>query len=136
MAPLLDERSRRRWAASEARMIGRQLVEHGEETDLCAQVLGVDRDRAQRLTRGSEKHIIELLFVLNGGGRNRLRYRKDHMKIRYRKKLSLTIVEPLGTGHRLAFGAMPIAAANWRSPLAALWAKLLMGSWQAVGRLT
>jgi hypothetical protein len=92
-------------------------VEHGEETDLCAQVLGVDRDRAQRLTRGSEKYIIELLFVVKGDGRNRLRYRKDHMKIRYRKKLSLTIVEPLGTGHRLAFGAMPITARVIRDAL-------------------
>jgi len=110
-------------------------VEHGEETDLCAQVLGVDRDRAQRLTRGSEKYIVDVLFVLKGDGRNRLRYCKDHMKIGNRKKLSLTIVEPFGLGHRLAFVAMPIAATNGRSPLVALWAKLLMGSWQDSERL-
>jgi hypothetical protein len=39
------------------------------------------------------------------------------MKIRYRKKLSLTIVEPLGTGYRLAFVAMPITATVIRDAL-------------------
>ena len=73
-------------------------VEHGEETDLCAQVLGVDRDRAQRLTRGSEKYIVDVLFVLKGDGRNRLRYCKDHMKIGNRKKLSFDDRRAIGHG--------------------------------------
>jgi len=92
-------------------------VEHGEETDLRAQVLGIGRDRAQRLTRRSEKYIVDMLFVLKGDGGNRLRYRKDYMKIADRQKLSLTIVEPFGLGHRLAFVAMPIAATVIRNAL-------------------
>jgi hypothetical protein len=48
-----------------------------------------------------------------------------------RQQLGLALGKPLLCGGALTFGAMPVAAANGRRPLAALWANPLMGSWRA-----
>jgi hypothetical protein len=48
-----------------------------------------------------------------------------------RQQLGLALGEPLLCGGALTFGAMPVAAANGRRPLAALWADPVMGSWRA-----
>jgi len=56
-------------------------VQHREPSDLRAQMLGVSRDRAQRLSGGSEQNVVDDLLVLQGNGSNGLRYREDHVKI-------------------------------------------------------
>ena len=56
-------------------------MEHCEESDLRAQMLGVSRDGAQRLAGGAEQNAVDDLLVLKGKGGDGLRYGEDHMKI-------------------------------------------------------
>jgi hypothetical protein len=51
------------------------------------------------------------------------------MEIRDGQKLGAAIGQPLGAREPLALGTVPIAAANGRRPLPALWANPVMGSW-------
>jgi len=71
-------------------------VEHCEESDLCAQMLGVSRYGAQRLGGGSEQNVVDGLLVLQGNGGDGLRYGEDHVKILSVEKLGTTVFQPLG----------------------------------------
>ena len=71
-------------------------VEHCEESDLCAQMLGISRDGAQRLAGSPEQNVVDDLLVLQGNGGKRLRYSEDHMKILGVEKFGLTVFQPLG----------------------------------------
>ena len=86
-------------------------MEHREESNLCAQMLGVSRNGAQRLGGGSEQNVVDDLLVLQGNGGNRLRKSEHHMKILGVEKLGLPVFQPLGASQRLAFwtAAMPTA---------------------------
>ena len=48
-------------------------MEHGEESDLGAQVLGVSCDSAQRLGGRSEQNVVDDLLVLKSNGGDGLR---------------------------------------------------------------
>jgi hypothetical protein len=50
------------------------------------------------------------------------------MEISDRQQVGLAFGQPRARGSALAFGTMPVAAANGDFPLAALWANLVMGS--------
>ena len=39
-------------------------MEHGKESDLGAQMLGVSRDGAQRLSGSPEQNVVDVLFIL------------------------------------------------------------------------
>jgi hypothetical protein len=71
-------------------------MEHREPSDLRAQMLGVSRNRAQRLGGGPEQNVVEDLLVLQGNGSNGLRYREDDMKILGVEKLGSAVFQPLG----------------------------------------
>ena len=86
-------------------------MEHREESNLCAQMLGVSRNGAQRLGGGSEQNVVDDLLVLQGNGGNRLRKSEDHMKILGVEKLGLPVFQPLGASQRLAFWAVAISTA-------------------------
>src|SRR5262249_49154384 len=86
-------------------------MEHGEESDLGAQVLGVSCNGAQRLGGGSEQNVVDDLLVLQGNGGNRLRKSEDHMKILGVEKLRSPVFQPLGASQRLAFWAVAISTA-------------------------
>jgi hypothetical protein len=81
------------------------------QADLGAQVLGVSRDGAQRLSGSPEQNVVDDLLVLQGNRGNGLRYGEDHVKIWGVEKLGLTVFQPLGPRQRLAFWAVAIAAA-------------------------
>jgi hypothetical protein len=51
------------------------------------------------------------------------------MEVADRQQVGFTLGQPGARSGALAFGAMPIAAANGRRPLPALWADPVMGSW-------
>ena len=86
-------------------------MEHGEEPDLGAQVLGVSCDSAQRLGGRSEQNVVDDLLVLKGNGGDGLRQGEDHVKIWGVEKLGLTVFQPLGARQRLTFRAVSIATA-------------------------
>jgi hypothetical protein len=83
-------------------------VEHGEEADLGAQVLGISADGEQGLRRGPEQDAIELSLVLIGNGCNPFWYGEDHVEVLGIQKLGLAIFEPSSPGERLAFGTVAI----------------------------
>jgi hypothetical protein len=111
-------------------------VQHRQEADASAEVPRRRRDLQGGFGRRLEEQVVDYRLVLIGHVAERRRQRVYDVKIRHRQQLGLALSQPLASRRALALRAMPIAAANGRSPLAALWAKLLMGSWQAVGRLT
>jgi hypothetical protein len=96
-------------------------VQHGEESDLGAQVLGIGGDCAQGLGGGAEEKTVDQRLVLIGNGGNGLRQREDDVKVLCVEELGATIVQPLRAGQRLAAGTMPVAAAvECDAPVAAL----------------
>ena len=86
-------------------------VQHGEEADLGAQVLGIGGDCAQGLGGGAEEKAVDERLVLIGDGGNGLRQREDDVKVLCVEDLGATILQSLRAGQRLAAGAMSIAAA-------------------------
>jgi hypothetical protein len=56
-------------------------VQDGREADLGSKMLGVAGDRLERLGRGLEQNAVDDRLVLEGHGRDRLRYREDHMEV-------------------------------------------------------
>src|SRR5271155_6086388 len=54
------------------------------------------------------------------------------MIVRHRQQIGLARGQPVLCRRALALGTMPVAAANGKFPLAALWARFVMGSWRAV----
>jgi hypothetical protein len=53
---------------------------------------------------------------------------ENDVEVSDRQQVGLTLGQPRACGGALALGAVPVAAANGKFPLAALWAKLVMGS--------
>ena len=86
-------------------------MQHGKETDLGAQMLGVARDGLQGFCCGLEKDAIDYLLILVSDRGDLFRHREDHMKIGSVQKFDLPVLDPLRPGQTLAFGAVSIAAA-------------------------
>src|SRR6516162_4070988 len=60
---------------------GSPCVEHREESDLRAQMLGIGRDGAQCLAGRPEQNIVDDVLILKGNGCDWLRHSEDHMEI-------------------------------------------------------
>ena len=71
-------------------------MEHREESDLRAQMLGVGRNGAQRLADGPEQNVVDDVLILQCNGCDWPRQSEDHMKILGVEKLRSTIIQPLG----------------------------------------
>src|SRR6478736_208473 len=89
---------------------GSPCVEHREESDLRAQMLGIGRDGAQGLAGRPEQNIVDDVLILKGNGCDWLRHSEDHMEILGVEKLGSTIIQPLAASQRLAFWAVAIPA--------------------------
>ena len=85
-------------------------VEHGEETDLRAQMPRIGGDGAQGLCGSVEENVVDHGFVLVSDGGNLLRNGKDDVEVRAVEKLGLALLDPLGPCQGLALGALPVAA--------------------------
>ena len=105
-------------------------MKHRGYGDACAQMLRVGGDLEQRFRGRLEQEIVDHRLVLIGDLGDGRRQSEHHMEIRHVEQLRLPRFHPVPRGRTLAFGAMPVAAANGECPLLALWAKLVMGSWQ------
>ena len=94
----------------------------------------VGGDRQHRLGRRVEQQIIDDRLVLEGDVGDLGRQGEDDVEVADRQQVGLALGQPGARGGALAFGAMPVAAANGRRPLAALWADPVMGSWRRLDR--
>ena len=81
-------------------------VEHGEEADPGAEVLGGGADGAQGFGGGAEQNAIDHFLVLAGDRGNLFRQRKDHMEILGVEEFGAAIFQPFRARQRLAFWAL------------------------------
>ena len=77
-------------------------VEHGEEADLGAQVLGIGGDGAQGLGRGPEQNAVDHLLVLVSDGGDLFRHGEHDVEVLGVEKFGLAVLDPLGAGQGLA----------------------------------
>ena len=69
-------------------------VQHGDEADLGAEMLGIGGDRAQRLGRGLEQDGVDRSLVLEGDRGDRRRQGEDDVEVGHRQQLGLPRGEP------------------------------------------
>jgi hypothetical protein len=105
-------------------------VEHRGEADLDAQPLGIGSNRQHCLRGSFEQEIVDDGLVLVGDGSDPRRHREHDVEVRDAQQFGLALLQPCARLRALALGTMPIAAANGRCPLAALWANPVMVSWR------
>jgi hypothetical protein len=86
-------------------------VEHGEEADFGAEMIGIGSDGRQGFGGGSEQDAVDNIFVLVSNGGDRFREAEDDMEIRSRENFRFSFFDPFGTRQGLALGAMSVAAA-------------------------
>jgi hypothetical protein len=89
-------------------------VEHRDDADARAQVLGVGRDCERGLRRRFHQQVVDHPLVLIGDVAQRGRQRVDDMEIPDGKQLRFAFGEPFPRGRSLTLVAMPIAAACMR----------------------
>jgi hypothetical protein len=105
-------------------------VEHRDEADLGAEVLGIGRNGAQRLGCGPHQDVVDHGLVVECDLAERGRQREHDVEIGHRQQFGSAGIEPRGTRQTLTLRAVPVVAGNGRRPLAALWANSVMGSWR------
>jgi hypothetical protein len=109
-------------------------VQHGGQPDASAEVLRIGRDGDEGLGRSLEQDVVDRGLVLVGDVADWRRQREHDVIIGHRQQVGFALGEPLLGSGALALRAMPVAAANGRRPLAALWANPVMGSWRRLDR--
>ena len=93
-------------------------VEHGEEADLGPQMFGIGGDASSASRTVAEQDARRRLRLFwKAIAAISCRHGEDHVKIWDVQKLGLPVLDPVRAGQRLAFGAMPIAAAVVRDSL-------------------
>jgi hypothetical protein len=85
-------------------------MEDGEEAGFHSQALGVAGNGKQRFGDDAEEHVVDDLLVVESDGGDLLGERKDQVEIFGRQQLGGALLDPLGTGGTLTFGAVPVAA--------------------------
>ena len=87
-------------------------MQHRREADLCAEALGIGRDRQQRLGTRLEQEVVDHGLVLVGDGADPRRQREHDVEVRHLQQLGLARLQPLTGLAALALGAMAVAAAE------------------------
>lgn len=85
-------------------------IEHGENAELGAQMLGIGGDRGQGLRRRLEQNGVNELFVLESDLGCRSGQREHHVEVGHRKKFGRPRRKPSLARTPLALRAMAIAA--------------------------
>lgn len=85
-------------------------MQHHGDTDVCAEMFGISRNRAQRFSGGLEQQVINYRFVLVSQLANRRRQCEYRMEVFDGQQLCLACVEPTVCSRRLALGTMSITA--------------------------
>jgi hypothetical protein len=69
-------------------------MQDGGDADLCAEMLGIGRDRAERLGCGGEQQPIDLGLVLIGDSADRGRQGEHHVVVGDRQQFGLPRCQP------------------------------------------
>ncbi len=97
----------------DVRMMGERRapgMENRGDADAGAEVLGIGRDRDQRLGRGLEQQIVDDGLVVVGDVGDGRRQCEHHMIVRYRQQIGLARRQPVLCRCALALRAVPVAA--------------------------
>lgn len=84
-------------------------MKHREKAYFCTEMSGIGSNSSKGLGGGAKEDIVDHVLVLIGDSSNFLGQGKNEVKIADREKLCLAVLEPAGTGKRLAFGAVSIS---------------------------
>lgn len=84
-------------------------MENGRESHLCSQTLPVLCELEQRLSSGTEEHVVEDSAVLEDDWAEFLGHGENHMEVGSREDLGPHLGEPPCALDALTFGAMPVA---------------------------
>src|SRR3954451_17181658 len=85
-------------------------MEHGDETDLGAEMARIGGDREQRLGRRLEQDSVDRGLVLESDFGSGGRQCEDDVEIGYWQQFALPLGQPCSAGCTLTFRAMPVAA--------------------------
>ncbi len=85
-------------------------VQHAEETDISAEVLGIAGNFKQCFGAGAEKQTVDDLLVLQGQWSEQVRQRENKMGIARGKEFLLAVRQPTFARAALAFWAVPVSA--------------------------
>jgi len=95
-------------------------VEHTEEADFRAQMLGIACHFEQRLGTSLEQQIVEELLVLQGERGEPVRKGEDHVHIGSGQQFPTARLQPTVAGVGLTLGTVPITAGNGEHPITCL----------------
>src|ERR1035438_218005 len=82
-------------------------VQHGEETNLGAQVLGVAGNGEQGCRDGAEQDLIDDHFVGESDRGNLFRHGEDHVEVLHRQQFGEALLDPAFACQTLALRTMP-----------------------------
>ena len=85
-------------------------MQHGGDTDPCAEALGIAGDGERRLGRGLHQQVIDYAPVLVGDVTQLAGQRVDDVKIRHWQQLRFAVGQPSACRCPLTLGAMSVAA--------------------------
>ena len=85
-------------------------VEDGDESDVCAEVLGIGSELFEGLGSGVEEDTVEGALVSQGEGSELLRQGEDDVEVRGWQQVLFPVQDPSLSGEELTGGAMPVSA--------------------------
>ncbi len=112
-APMIEGESARRCDTMDMRMVFHFLipgVQHAEEADFGAEMLGITSDFDQCLSADTEQQTVDNLLVLECKGCQETGQGEHDVSVARREKFCLARLDPVLPGIGLALGAVPIAA--------------------------
>jgi len=85
-------------------------VQHHQTANVRSQVLRIGGDFQERPGGRTKQDAVDHTFVLQCQRSQFMRQREHHVEVRYGKQFAFAFLQPDSPGHRLALGAVPVAA--------------------------
>src|SRR5687768_3859877 len=85
-------------------------MEHRQDSQASAEMLGIGCDVQQRLRRAGEEQVVKPSWVGQSQRIELVGNRKDDMEVRHGQKLAATLLQPALLVQALALGAVPVTA--------------------------
>ena len=85
-------------------------MQHGGDTQACAETLGISGDGEQSLGSGLEQQSVDHRLVVIGDIADRCRQGEHNVVVIHRQQVSLAVLQPAPGGAALALRTMPVAA--------------------------
>src|SRR5277367_3745990 len=106
-------------------------VEHGGDADARTKMTLVGGDGEHGLRRCPEQQVVHDRLVVESDVGEFGGNAENDVEVSDWQQVGLALGEPRARGGALALGAVPVATANGKFPLAVLWANSVMGSQRA-----